>query len=82
MRITSSDLDFSVTLVFLDGKWVRGALAADDEEGWVEVPDLAAMAPLEENMNNERKTGEIGVSEWEEIKVMRKTGLVTFKRIT
>ena len=36
-------------IVVLNGKWCRGALNANEQEGWVEVLDIASMAPLDAN---------------------------------
>jgi len=46
MKIDKTDPKFEKTLVMVDGKWCKGAIAADDEEGWVDIIDLASMAPL------------------------------------
>lgn len=35
-------------IVELDGKIIRTAIEADDEEGWVVIPDIKALAPLDE----------------------------------
>lgn len=82
MRIDQSHPDFDKKIILLNGKFCRIALAADDVEGWVEMPDLAALAPLPEdlkateNFDTDFAPGSEEVREWEEIKVLRKLGKV------
>lgn len=82
MLLTKDSLEASKIAVFLDGKWVRAPLAANDEEGWVEIPDIAAMAPIDlNNSNNATKPGDEEVSPWERIKTIKKYGKVEFKKL-
>jgi hypothetical protein len=46
MRICATDPEGPFYHVYLNGKHVPHAVAADDEEGWVDVIDAKAMAPL------------------------------------
>jgi len=47
MRIDKSSPGFDNVIIIVDDRWCREALAADDEEGWVEILDIKSMAPLE-----------------------------------
>ena len=77
MRLEHSDPQFENTLVFLDGKWCRGAVAADDVEGWVEIVDLASLAPLEKNEATVMcNPGDEAVTEWDCYQTKRKYGKV------
>ena len=67
-------------VVLLNGKIVRTALVADSDEGWVEIPDIAAMAPL-----NTQKSSEVGddvVETHEELKKKRLHGKVEIKLVS
>ena len=79
MLITNDHPDFYKTIIILNGKWVRGAIAANDTEGWVEVPDIASMAPIDIHEKIDNKNNE--VSKWEEMKTKKLTGKVEFKVI-
>ena len=79
MKIDSSSENFEKSLVFLDGKLVRYAFAADDEEGWIDVPDPKSMAPLDLNEVLDCSEGSEQISEWEEVVLLRKYGKVTIK---
>ena len=87
MRLTQDHPDFDNTIVILDGRPCKCVLAADDEEGWVDVPDLAAMTPQpvqldEDKIGFEEETEpgkEREVSEWEKIPVLRRKGKVQFR---
>ena len=84
MRIAEDYPEFEKFLVFLDGAYCRGVLAADDEEGWVEVMDFQSLVfpTLPACLKDFDEPGEEGkVEEWKEMDVIRKTGKVTFKKL-
>lgn len=87
MRIAEDYPDFDKTLVFLDGIYCRGVLAADDEEGWVDVMDLQSLQfpDLPKNLKSIEGFDEPGedrdVKEWEQMQVIHKTGKVVFKKL-
>lgn len=76
-------------VVFLNDRPVIAVQEADDEEGWVEVPDLFSMAPLDpEVAHNTKESGDpigpgadISTEEWEEIPILRKHGRVEIRKI-
>lgn len=86
MRLTQDHPNFANIAVLLNGRLCRSVLAADDEEGWVEVPDLAAMTPSPEEIegegfgfkNDSTAEDSMEVEPWEEIPTLRKTGKVEF----
>ena len=45
MRIDKTDPRFSEYVVLLNGRPIQ-AVEADDEEGWVDIIDISALAPL------------------------------------
>jgi hypothetical protein len=84
MRINQQHPDFDKLLVFLDGKWIRAAIEADDAEGWVIIPDIASLAPLpaeQDDFDTDFAPGEETVDEWEEMKTIKKFGRVEFRHI-
>jgi hypothetical protein len=46
-RFQVSDTEVSLVRVYLNGKFVPIAVAADEDEGWVDIWDIDKMAPLE-----------------------------------
>jgi hypothetical protein len=66
-------------VVLLNGKIVKTALLASVEEGWVEIPDIASMAPLDTQVSSE--IGENEVEPLEELKTKRLFGKVEIKTI-
>jgi hypothetical protein len=78
MRLDSETLDNSI--VFLDGKRVMGVLEADDTEGWVDILDPSSLTPLLVSLTElDKDDADLSpVEEWEEAKVIRKFGRVTF----
>lgn len=84
MRIAEDYPDFAKTLVFLDGAYCHGVLAADDEEGWVEVMDFHSLKfpDLPENLKDFDDPGQDrSVEEWKQMGVIYKTGKVVFKKL-
>lgn len=77
------DLDLVADyLVFLDNKWIRSAVAANEEEGWVDILDLANMAPLDIEIREEHfnpDNDEIPEIR-EEFPTIRKFGRVVVKK--
>lgn len=80
MRITADHPKFNQTVILLNNKWCRGALAADDDEGWVEVVDISAMAPLdlEEDASSALDDDEVAFTE---LKTKKVYGTVEFKHL-
>lgn len=86
MRLTQDHPDFETTAVLLNGKLCKSVLEADDEEGWVDVPDLAAMTSAPEQIEGKgygfKDTSKVedgtSVEPWEEIPILRKKGRVQF----
>ena len=84
MKIVEDYPEFEKFLVFLDGTYCRGVLAADDEEGWVDVMDFQSLVfpPLPDSQEDFDKPGEEEkIEEWKQMNVIRKTGKVTFKKL-
>jgi hypothetical protein len=77
MILTPDHPDAAITIVFLDDKPLKVYLAADDEEGWVDLPDLKAM--VEDTVVDVVDEGK--VEEWEEIPTARKYGKVEFRKL-
>ena len=50
MQIKENDPSFFDYGILLDGRKMIGAIAADNEEGWVEVPDFAGTELLKEGV--------------------------------
>lgn len=76
MRIIAEDDTFCNYMIYLNDRHVKTALAADDEEGWVEVLDVAAMAPLDLTSNQEFVDGDHGETEPMEMPIKRLVGSV------
>lgn len=82
MKISQDHPEFDKKVILLDGRVVLTALAADEEEGWVEIPDLFSLAPLPEDLESDEgfdtdfAPGGEEVAEWEEIKTIKKFGKV------
>ena len=84
MRLFDDHPERDKYLVFLDGKYMTGIVAADDEEGWVDVLDPSALAkfpfpPIKKDSDVPVMGEEI--SEWEEIPTTRKEGKVVFVKL-
>jgi hypothetical protein len=85
MQLESKDLlcnDEFTYLVFLNGKRLVSFLAANEEEGWVDIPDIATMAPINKNahIDFESETNWY-VSPWEIVPTKRLQGQVVIKKI-
>lgn len=72
-------LDSNDKVVLLNGKIVKTALLVDEQEGWVEIPDIATMAPLDIQACFEM--GEDDQVEAQELKTKRLYGKVEVKTI-
>lgn len=82
MRLTADHPDLETTLVFLNDKLCKMFVAADDSEGWVDIPDLAAMAPLDmSEFGAAKPEQEDQVEQWEEVPVKRIFGEVRFQKL-
>lgn len=82
MLLTYDHPDIETTIVLLDGKACKAFISANDEEGWVELPDIKAMAPLDlTNVGVPAVDEEIALAEWNEIPVVRKQGKVEFVKL-
>ncbi len=66
-------------VVLLNGKIVKTALLADEEEGWVEIPDITAMVPLDTQASLEM--GDEDSVEAQELKTKRLYGKVEVKTV-
>jgi len=66
-------------VVLLNGKIVKTALVADSDEGWVEIPDISAMAPL--NLQTSSEVGDNSLEVQEELKRKRLHGKVEIKLV-
>jgi hypothetical protein len=84
MRIDSTHPEYDSVLCFFDGKWCKYAVAADDEEGWVDVVDPQAMDSKDaiQDLNKADPTTGETIEEWSEIKLKRLFGKVEFKKAT
>ncbi len=78
MRLETIDSD--EWLVFLDGRWCRGAFAADDVAGWVEIVDASKLPPLDLNRCDSVEDGE--VQDWEVVQTCRKYGKIEIKKLS
>lgn len=47
MYINKSDPKNDEVIIILDGKWCRGAVAANSDEGWVEILDPNSFPPID-----------------------------------
>lgn len=80
MNIKATDSKSKEYRVFLDGRSVPYATAANEEEGWVEVLDtkfIGMIAPITQSSNTPDDTNEV---EQVELKVKRLHGKVEIKR--
>ena len=58
MRVDCSHPEYDKYIVYLNGWIQKAAIAADNEEGWVEVVDIRAMAQLDLETECETETSE------------------------
>ncbi len=65
-------------VVLLNDKPLKCWMSANDEEGWVEIPDISSMAPL---IQEPTKLEEGELTAWEEVPVKRIYGKITFFRL-
>jgi len=79
MKLINSDVDFDKYLIFLNNKLCRLAVAANDEEGWIDTWDIKAAAPIEENNGDVGNSSDVTVRE--SMPLIRKYGKVRFKKI-
>jgi hypothetical protein len=83
MRLHVESREAQQTVVFLNGKAVNHFICAEDgDNGWIEVVDAAAMAPLFENQGNpfaEVKDDE--EEAWAPLKTKKVFGKVEFRRL-
>jgi hypothetical protein len=79
VRITPTSPEFQKALILLDGRLVKTAMAADDVEGWVDVPDITAMAPVDLANPLGWDPDSDKVTEWEEVKLKRRYGKIEIK---
>jgi hypothetical protein len=81
MQITQDHPDFDKTIIFLDNRVCPIAIAANEEEGWVDIMDITNMAPLD---LSKEKAATLDSSEpevWTEIPTIRKYGKVEIKKV-
>ena len=80
MQITQDHPDFEKIIVFLDNKVCLTVVAASEEEGWVDILDIAAVAPLDLSKEGASKPEDGEPTPWLEFPVMRKYGKVEIKK--
>lgn len=69
--------DQEITIVYLNDKLIRTLVAFNEEEGWVEIPDISAMAPLDLDSSIDDTMPE----EWKCIPVKRLYGNVRVVKV-
>ena len=79
MLITIEDLlsDEYQYIVYLNDKLICTCVGASEEEGWVDIPDIAAMAPLDLENNSDLNEPD----PWEEPPIKRLFGAVKIKQL-
>lgn len=82
MRLTINDPNNDQYVVLLNNRVIR-AVAADDAEGWVDIVDVAAMAPPAPTVGqcDPARTNDVATDQWEEIPLKRLVGEVTIRKI-
>lgn len=81
MYLSQDHPDFERAIVFLNGK-LCSVVAANEEEGWVDIIDIQSMAPLDLTEQGAAKPGqEEDLNEWEELPLKRVHGKVSIKII-
>jgi len=79
MILTSDMEEAGKTVVLFNGKPMKQWMAAEDgEQGWVEILDIGAMAPLE---LNEGVPGEDDLPDFQSLQTKIKRGKVEFVKI-
>ena len=68
--------------VWLNDRLIITAVAADEEEGWVEIIDPEAMAPLDLSDNGVAAVGNETDEGWDTIPTKRLTGKVELRKIS
>ena len=97
MRVTDEQIQSQKIVVLLNGKWCRGAVEADDTEGWVRIPDPLGVPGLQpedldpDHPNNQADTvitetstnqsEEVAYSGWESIPTKKVYGKVELRTI-
>ena len=81
MFIDKTDPRFEDFVIFLNGRPVRGAVAANEEEGWVDIVDIAALAPLDLDDNAAREHASPSDPTAEVIPLKRLMGTVQVRKL-
>jgi hypothetical protein len=79
--MTKDHPDFDRTFIYLNNRWCRGVLAADDEEGWVEILDITAMSPAPPIDKEIQNVDSSLPTAWEHLRTKRKYGKVEFRQL-
>ena len=83
MYLTADSKEATNIIVFLNGKPIVSYIAAEEgKEGWVEIVDIASMAPLdleEDNVAGDEEDLEV---EFSELKTKKLYGEVEFKKLS
>lgn len=81
MRLTINDPKNADYAVLLNNRPIC-AVAADDQEGWVDIVDLAALAPDIASLDeSDEPGGADDTAEWAEVPIKRLTGDVVIKKL-
>jgi hypothetical protein len=80
MQITQDHPDFTKVVVFLDNKVCFTVIAASEEEGWVDIVDIAAAAPLDLSEDEAATIDDGEPTPWQEFPVKRKYGKVEIRK--
>lgn len=81
MRIDSTHPDFEKAIIRLNDKIIKTAIRADDEEGWVEIPDISSMAPLKDIPLDLSEQPD-DLDKWEEVPTKILSGKVEIKIVS
>ena len=80
MKIDINTPNCEEYVVYLNNRIILTAVAANDEEGWVDILDPLAMAPLD-TTNSEITAGDEDLNPWTQIPTKRKFGKVEIKYV-
>lgn len=83
MRLTINDPNNDQYVVLLNNRPIR-VVAADDEEGWVDIVDIAAVATPVWDLDDDemdQPNEETDTAEWEEVPLKRLHGKVEIRKI-
>lgn len=83
MHLTIKELETGKHLVLLNGRRIVDPIEANEEEGWVDIIDIAALAPvsLEEDDAATVEDDDLSTTPWEQIPFKRLRGRVEIKQL-